>query len=723
MKKRLVTLIILLLSVIGLFSGCLFGEESTEELTLEVGQEYSIFEEDYTYYSTNSEIATVSDDGIIVAIEQGQCVVVAQNNNKKKKINITVIEKSVSQSTYYTLYTDGGVIEDESWVYYGNDKYCVLEEVALFPTPTKEGYIFTGWYNGEELANVYNGGEAIAKWKIVEYFVTYELNGGNNNELNPLKYDYFQTEDLTLYDATYSGKMFVGWFLDKDYKTQVTKIVPNKHNITLYARFSDYFTVDYKYNSPNQDGIVTVPVGQKLQQPSVYCEEGYFIEWFSDEECLRSYNFNTIVECDFTIYGKLYTELSESFFAFENYTPTNKITSLDEFSAYLDYVNFYEIDENKFIEVDFEEYDEAEANGEFEKILSKSTMPLFSISYSRKTVSNKKMIAVKVTKKQPELKTYSVDTRPKQISAIEFGELEAFSSTRTDDFDDFKYKNLAKEVSVTNTNQLFFALEHRVKPVPTKGSSAETALNKCKDILRKICDDTCSDLQKAKAIYTYLIKNVEYVLPIVESGDVYEALSYDAYYMEGVLNNGAGVCDGISKTFSCLMNLEGIRCVRATSSDHAWNEAFIDGKWYTFDATHGNVSTSENLELLAYNNFMINEEIKENFGYVDGLRTEIVADGVYDFYANDTFIYNGNTYDRNVNSIAELTALFAYSYSKAKEYNYSTFTVNLVLDYSYGAEFSDDIKEARDSAGLRSVSVSYYELKNTQKTNLIVMFK
>lgn len=668
MKKRIVTLIILLLSLVGLFGGCLFGEgTTTEELTLEVGQEYCIFEEEYTYYSTDSEIATVSDAGVIVAIEQGQCVIVAQKNNKKKKFNINVVEKSDSQSTYYTLYTDGGVIGDEKWVYYGNDKYCVLEEVVLLPTPTKEGYIFLGWYDGDKTADVYIGGEAIAKWKIIEYSITYVLNGGENNELNPLKYDYFQTGELDLYDATCSGKMFVGWFLDEDFQTQVTKVIPTKQNIKLYAQFSEYFTVDYKYDSPNQDGIVTVPVGQKLQQPSVYCEEGYFIEWFSDEDCLHAYNFYSVVEKNFTIYGKLYTELSESFFAFENYIPDNKITSLEEFTAYLDYVNFYEIDENKFIEVDFDEYDEAEAKGELEKILSKSTMPSFTISYSRKTVSNKKMIAVKVTKKQPELKTYSVDTKPTQISAIEFGELETFSSSRADNFDDFKYKNLTKEVSVTNTNQLFFALEHRVKPIPVKGSNAEIALNKCKDILRKICDDDCTDLQKAKAIYTYLIKNVEYILPVLDTDDVYEALSYDAYYMEGILNNGAGVCDGISKTFSCLMNLEGIRCVRATSSDHAWNEAFIDGKWYTFDATHGNVSTSENLELLAYNNFMINEEIKENFGYVDGLRTEIVADGVYDYYVNYTFVYKGNTYDRNVNSITELTALFAYSYSKAKD--------------------------------------------------------
>lgn len=47
----------------------------------------------------------------------------------------------------------------------------------------------------------------------------------------------------------------------------------------------------------------------------------------------------------------------------------------------------------------------------------------------------------------------------------------------------------------------------------------------------------------------------------------------------------------------------------------------------------------------------------------------------------------------------------------------------MVLDYTYGAEYSNEIAKARNNAGLRNVNVTYYELKNTQKTNLIVMFK
>ena len=722
MKKKLITFCALIFCLVGLLSGCL-GEKVKiyEGITLQVGETYDFFEEDNVYYSTDESVATVSNDGLVTAVGSGECKIISKTSEKRREIPITVIEKTIPQTAYFTLYTDGGVINDEKWIYCGNSKYYVLEE-SEFPTPVKEGYTFDGWYNGEEFATNSNGGEATAKWSIIEFFVTYELNGGVNNDLNPQKFNYFQSEDIVLYDATYSGKMFVGWYLDAEFTTKVTKIVPNKRNVTLYARFSEYFTVEYKLNSPDQDGSVSVPIGQKLQRPSVYCEDGYFVEWFTDAKYTTSYNFYDTVENDFTIYGKKYVELRESFFAFDNYTPPQKITSLEQFKAYLDYVNFYEIDENKYVDVDFEEYDIAEANNDFSDLLMSTAMPSFVISYSKKTVSGKKMIAVKVAKGQPELKTYTPTSKPSQFNAIEFGQLNSFNSCRTSAFDDFKYKNFIKEVSVSTTNQLFFALEHRAKPIPLKNSAAEIALSKCKDILRKICDDTLSDLQKAKAIYTYLVQNVEYVLP-PDTADVYEALSYDAYYVEGVLNNGAAVCDGISKTFSVLMNLEGIRCIRTTSSDHAWNEAFINGKWYTFDATHGNLSTSENIELLAYHNFMINETVKEGYGYTDSLRTEIIADGIYDFYANEHFIYNDVVYDYNVNDLLELTALFAYSYAKATEYSYTMFSINLVFDYNYGAEYSDDIARARNNAGLRNVNISYYALKNTTKTNIIVLFK
>lgn len=791
MRKKFLLLALFLTFILSVFCSCFsFKDDETNKVTLEVGQTYDFYyEENANYFSSDNQIATVDDNGLVQAKSVGKCIITASKSANIKKLNVTVVEKSVPTpdyfveikigetytfnaqtssvsdnenvavmdlqgvitgvgvgvcritfeqngvqkiiqvtvtekviptQAYFSLDCDGGRITDEKWIDCGNGKYYV-EENATLPVPVKEGYNFVGWYSGEEeIKEVLQGGSAKAKWNLIKFKINYELNGGQNNPLNVSEYGYFQTEPITLYSPSLSGKVFVGWFTNAEFTEKVTQILPSKTDITLYAYFSDYYEVTYKYNSPKNDGVIKVAVGEKLSIPAVYAENGYFIEWFIDEACTVSYNFYDKVENSFTIYGKKFKEVSDGFFGFNDYKPDGVMDSEEEFVRYLDYIYFNQIETDVFVQMNYGEYDNY-TKERLTEVLRSSTMPFESLSYATKTVNGKNYIAVSVTKKFPEtLKTYTPTSYPQQIYDIEFSKLDGFVSERSDNFDDFKYNKLEKTVSVENTNQLFYALEHRVKPIPVKNSGAEIALEKCKAILRKICDDTLTDVEKAKNIYTFLVKNVDYVLPIYNNSS--DAMDYDAFYMEGILNNGAGVCDGISKTFSCLMNMEGIRCVRTTSLDHAWNEAFINGKWFTIDATHGNVSTSNDYELLAYNNFMINETIKESYGYSDGLRTEIIADGVYDYYANSYFTYNGTTYDYNIGSVEELSYLFRVAKQTASENSQTTFSVNFVLDYDSGTNYSSIVSSAKIKAGMLLTEVNVYSIQGTGRANLIVVF-
>lgn len=686
---------------------------------IEIGESFD-FTVQTSSVSDNESVAVMDAQGIIKGVGVGVCRITFTENGAEKIIQVTVKEKAVSEQAYFSIDCVGGRISDDKWIDCGNGKYYV-EENAVLPVPEKEGYTFVGWYSGEEeITEVLQGGSAKAKWNLIKFKINYVLNGGQNNSLNVSEYGYFQTEPIMLYNPVLSGKVFVGWYTNAEFTDKVTQILPCKSDITLYARFSDYNEVTYKYESPNKDGVINVPVGEKMPVPDVNAENGYFIEWFIDEACTVSYNFYDNVENPFTIYGKKFKEVSDGFFNFNDYKPDGVMDSEEEFVRYLDYIYFNQIETDVFVQINYEEYN-SYTKDRLTEVLRSSTMPFESLSYATKTVGGKKYIAVTVTKKFPEtLKTYTPTSYPKQIYDIEFSKLDGFVSERSDYFDDFKYNKLEKTVIVENTNQLFYALEHRVKPIPVKNSGAEIALKKCKAILRKICDDTLSDVEKAKNIYTYLVKNVDYVLPTYNSSS--DAMDYDAFYMEGILNNGAGVCDGISKTFSCLMNMEGIRCVRATSTDHAWNEAFINGKWFTIDATHGNVSTSDGKEILAYNNFMINETIKESYGYADDLRTEITADGVYDYYANSYFTYNGTTYDYNIGSVEELSYLFKVARQIALENSKTTFSVNFVLDYDSGTNYSSIVNTAKIKAGMLLTEVTVYSLSETGKANLIVIF-
>lgn len=169
-----------------------------------------------------------------------------------------------------------------------------------------------------------------------------------------------------------------------------------------------------------------------------------------------------------------------------------------------------------------------------------------------------------------------------------------------------------REASVTYTDELYLAVQRGVKPVPAVGSPAYTVYELARDVLRKICTDDMTDEEKAHAIYDWIMWHVTYDNPATMSS---HGEMYSAYYLEGVFANGVtpidgvvykpyAVCDGISKAYSLLCNMEGIPCVRVvgtagdTVSDaggHAWNKVFVNGEWYGVDCTWGDATASLDL--------------------------------------------------------------------------------------------------------------------------------
>ena len=181
-----------------------------------------------------------------------------------------------------------------------------------------------------------------------------------------------------------------------------------------------------------------------------------------------------------------------------------------------------------------------------------------------------------------------------------------YTSTRSETFDEFKYLERTHEVAVTSSDQLFYAFSHGYKPLPTAGSDAERILRKAKEVAREIMDDTMSDVDKVRAIYLWLTKNVSYDNGLVSgpATTTYDWYIFASYYLEGVFDNGIAVCDGISKAFCVLAGLEDIKCVQITGDavqgsstiGHAWNKVYIDANgdgrktWYVTDATWANQS-------------------------------------------------------------------------------------------------------------------------------------
>ena len=106
------------------------------------------------------------------------------------------------------------------------DKYTISTETFTLNNPSKKGYEFKGWTGTDlnsESKNVTiekgsTGDRAyVANWKVIDYTITYELNGGTlgndesgNKITNPTKYNV-ETPTFSLNNPVKTGYTFTGW--------------------------------------------------------------------------------------------------------------------------------------------------------------------------------------------------------------------------------------------------------------------------------------------------------------------------------------------------------------------------------------------------------------------------------------------------------------------------------------------------------------------------------
>ncbi|MDE7464613.1 MAG: hypothetical protein K2M48_06245, partial [Clostridiales bacterium] len=204
----------------------------------------------------------------------------------------------------------------------------------------------------------------------------------------------------------------------------------------------------------------------------------------------------------------------------------------------------------------------------------------------------------------------------------------------------FPIDTLEHTESVRYTDELYLAAQSKTRPVPVAGSAADTVYGMARNILRQIISDDMTDKQKAHAIYDWIMWQVTYDTPATKVQSNGEA--YSAYYLEGVFGDGItpiggvvydpyAVCDGMSKAYSLMCNIEGIPCVRVSgmagssalaAGGHAWNKVYVDGAWYIVDCTWGDpVSTrriggvSADYEFALHDWLFVTDEMAEDTHY------------------------------------------------------------------------------------------------------------
>ena len=173
-----------------------------------------------------------------------------------------------------TFNANGGTVSPPNKTVTYNSKLGTL------PTPTRNGYSFSGWYTATSGGSKYTstkvassiGDQTLyARWKAKTYTAKFSANGGSAPTKSGKKY----VSKTVTFDKTYgalpttkrTGYTFAGWFTGKTDGTLVTSTTPvtTTGTRTLYAHWNPN-TYTVKFN-PNKGEL---PLGASTSKPVVY---------------------------------------------------------------------------------------------------------------------------------------------------------------------------------------------------------------------------------------------------------------------------------------------------------------------------------------------------------------------------------------------------------------------------------------------------------------------
>jgi uncharacterized repeat protein (TIGR02543 family) len=121
--------------------------------------------------------------------------------------------------------------------------FNINDPITKLPEPTKEGYVFSGWYLDEGLNEAFdieniNDKEIIlyAKWSDSHLVsITYDAMGGSSDQTNEVKDD----EIPLIYAPIKEGYVFLGWYFDQSYQNVYIFDEPLTEDTTLYAKWEE----------------------------------------------------------------------------------------------------------------------------------------------------------------------------------------------------------------------------------------------------------------------------------------------------------------------------------------------------------------------------------------------------------------------------------------------------------------------------------------------------
>ena len=238
----------------------------------------------------------------ITSIEQGSLgdiTLYAEWNAKSYAIEY-VIDGNNYETSYYTKGTD----------------------VYTLSVPSRTGYEFKGWYTNPdfEAETLTEIGTSTPKdiilygsWNLSEYTITYNLNCAEEDitglETNPVSYT-IESDNLILSIPTRNGYEFGGWYTTEIFEegSRINTIYHGSSGeITLYAKWFRWFTINYSSTYGELPQSVTVQEGTNLSSENLYelTESGWkFNGWFLDSDYTQRATTEYVINGSITLYAK-----------------------------------------------------------------------------------------------------------------------------------------------------------------------------------------------------------------------------------------------------------------------------------------------------------------------------------------------------------------------------------------------------------------------------------
>ena len=141
--------------------------------------------------------------------------------------------------------------------------------IAAPANPTREGYTFIGWDKAIPSTMPAENMIITAKWKVNQYTITFDSNGGS--EIAPITQDY-GTAITAPANPTREGYTFIGW--DKE----IPATMPAE-NVTITAKWAiNKYTIRFNTDGGTYIFPITADYGSKIHNPGTLYKPGFIFD-------------------------------------------------------------------------------------------------------------------------------------------------------------------------------------------------------------------------------------------------------------------------------------------------------------------------------------------------------------------------------------------------------------------------------------------------------------